>query len=283
MFGSRFSMDLSHITSQSLRRVLNLTERKDELIALIAEIETEIHKALSGAVAPEAKAPEKKAAPARKARKRTSSRKAKSGGLKEKILAVLASAGAGGLKVKDIAAKVGAPAPNVSVWFSTTGKNLTQKLEPGRYAVKGAKPAPAPAAPAPAPTPVAPAPAAAAPVKARVVAKARKKGKKPSPLKSRILALLGAAGPKGLRVKDIAAKLGLPGGNVSVWISTTGKNLVSKVEPGVYAVKGSKSAVAVAAKPAAASPAKKAAKVAKMPAAPVKKAFKLSKPKGKTK
>jgi hypothetical protein len=272
-------MDLSHITSQSLRRVLNLTERKDQLVALIAEIETEISRALSGAVAPAAKAPDKKAAPARKARKRSSSRKAKSGGLKEKILAVLASAGSGGLKVKDIAAKVGSPAPNVSVWFSTTGKKLTQKLEPGRYAIKGAKPAPAPAAPAPAP---------AAPVKAKVVVKARKKGKKPSPLKGRILTLLDAAGPKGLRVKDIAAKLGLPGGNISVWISTTGKTLVSKVEPGVYAVKGSKPAVALAAKPAPASPAKKApakkaAKAAKKPAAPAKKAFKLSKPKGKNK
>jgi hypothetical protein len=165
-------MDLSHITSHSLRRVLNLTERKDELIALIAEIETEISKALSGAVAPAAKAPAKKAAPARKARKKT---------------------------------------------------------------------------------------------------------KKPSPLKSRILSLLATAGPKGLRVKDIAAKLGLPGGNISVWISTTGKKLVSKVGPGVYAVKDSKPAVAVSAKPATA---KRAAKAAKKPVAPVKKAFKLSKPKG---
>ncbi len=273
MLGSLSSMDLSHITSQSLRRVLNLTERKDQLIALITEIETEISKALSGAVAPAAKAPAKKAAPARKAKKRSSSRKAKSGGLKEKILAVLDGAGSGGLKVKEIAAKVGSPAANVSVWFSTTGKKLTQKLEPGRYAVKGAKAAPT----------AAPAPAAAAPAKAKVAVKARKKGKKPSPLKSRILALLDAAGPKGLRVKDIAAKLGLPGGNVSVWISTTGKNLVSKVEPGVYAAKGSKPAVA--AKPAPASPAKKApakkaAKAAKKPAAPAKKAFKL-KPKAK--
>ena len=272
MLGSRSSMDLSHITSQSLRRVLNLTERKDELVALIAEIEAEIAKALTGTVAPTAKAPEKKAAPARKARKRRASRKAKSGGLKEKVLAALTEAGSSGLKVKDVAAKVGSPAANISVWFSTTGKKLTQKLAPGHYAIKGAKPAPAPVAPAPAP---------AAPVKAKaVVVKARKKGKKPTPLKGRILALLDAAGPKGLRVKDIAAKLGLPGGNVSVWISTTGKDLVSKVEPGVYAAKSGKPAATVAAKPAAAAPAKKSAKPAKKPAVPAKKAFKLSKPKG---
>lgn len=271
-------MDLSHITSQSLRRVLNLIERKDQLVALIAELETEIAKALSGAVAKVTNAPEKKAAPARKARKRASSRKAKSGGLKRKILAVLAGAGSGGLKVKDIAAKVGSPAANVSVWFSTTGKKLTQKLEPGRYAVKGAKPTAAPASPA---APSAPAPAV--PVKAKPAAKARKKGKKPSPLKGRILSLLETAGPKGLRVKDIAAKLGLPGGNVSVWISTTGKNLVSKVEPGVYAAKGGKPAApaTMPAAPAKKAPVKKAAKPAKMTAASAKKAFKLPKLAGK--
>ena len=138
-------MDLSHITSQSLRRILNLTERKDQLVELVAEIETEISKALSGAVAPLAKSPAKKAVSARKAGRRASARKVRTG----------------------------------------------------------------------------------------------RTGKKPSPLKKRILALLNAAGPKGMRVKDIAAKLGLRGGNVSVWIGTTGKTHVSKVSPGVYAVKRS--------------------------------------------
>ena len=80
-----------------------------------------------------------------------------------------------------------------------------------------------------------------------------------------------------MRVKDIAAKLDLPGGNVSVWISTTGKKLVTKVEPGVYAVKA---AGAPSAK-APAAPAKKVVKKAKKSPAPAKKGFKLPKSKGK--
>lgn len=273
------TMDFSHITSQSLRRILNLTERKDELVQLVAELETEISKVLSGVAVIATKTPAKAAAPKPPSKKKSrKARKAKSGGLKGKILAVLESAGAGGIKVKDIAEKVGSPAANVSVWFSTTGKKLTQKLQPGLYAIKGAKSAPATALPAPvkAATPKA---AATQPKPAKVATPkpAVKKGKKPSPLKGRILTLLESAGPKGMRVKDIAAKLDLPGGNVSVWISTTGKKLVTKVEPGVYAVK----AAGTPATKAPAAPAKKVVKKAKKSPAPAKKGFKLPKSKGK--
>ena len=69
-------MDISHITTQSLRRILNLAVRKDQLVKLVAELDTEITKVFSGGVAPGAKSPAKKTAPARRARKR-SSRKAK--------------------------------------------------------------------------------------------------------------------------------------------------------------------------------------------------------------
>ena len=133
-------MDISHITSQSLRRILNLTERKDQLVKLVAELENEISKVFSGG-GPASKSPAKKSAPARKAGKRSTTRKAKSGALKAKILSLLESAGTGGLKVKEIAEKLGSPAGNISVWFSTTGKKLTRKVKPGRYAIKGAKPA----------------------------------------------------------------------------------------------------------------------------------------------
>lgn len=253
-----FIMDLSHITSQSLRRVLTLTERKDELVKLVSELENEIAKVLSGVAAPFVTATEKKeSVSSRTSRKSKSPRKGKSGGLKEKILSALENAGAGGLKIKEIATKVGVPAGNVSVWFSTTGKKLTQKLEPGRYAVKGVK--------------AAPAPVQAVPAKTVVVKVEKKAAAKSTPLKEKILSLLEAAGPKGMRVKDIASKLNMPAGNISVWISTTGKNLLSKVEPGVYTVKGAKPAAAPA-------PVKKVVKIAK-PVKPVKKGFKLPKAK----
>ena len=130
-------MNLSHITSQSLRRVLSLTERKDELISLVAEIESEIAKTLTGIAAPVAaiaNAPFKSAPKRQAKRARRAGRK--SGGLKTAILGILESAGTEGVRVKDIAAKLGKSSGNVSVWFSTTGKDITTKLSNGLYAAK---------------------------------------------------------------------------------------------------------------------------------------------------
>lgn len=134
---SVFHMNLTHITSQSLRRLLSLTDKKEQLLKSIEEVENEIKKALTGAQAAvvEAVTPAK----ARKKKSRKSKAKtAKPVGLKERVLALLEDAGAQGLKVKDVAEKLGAKTGNISVWFSTTGKKLTTKLEPGRYAVKSA-------------------------------------------------------------------------------------------------------------------------------------------------
>jgi uncharacterized protein YjcR len=143
-------MNLTHITSQSLRRLLSLTDKKEQLLKSIEDVENEIKKALTGAEAAVVKAVTPAKARRKKSRK---SKSGKPGGLKEQILALLESAGDQGLKVKEIAEKLGAKAGNISVWFSTTGKKLTAKIEPGRYAVKGAaksKPAgkPAPSKPA---------------------------------------------------------------------------------------------------------------------------------------
>lgn len=72
-------MDITHITSQSLRRILNLTERKDSLVELVAELETEIAKVFSGTVKPPAKNPKATAVrkPRRKPRKLSKSKGAK--------------------------------------------------------------------------------------------------------------------------------------------------------------------------------------------------------------
>ncbi|MCX6972556.1 MAG: hypothetical protein NTV93_20725 [Verrucomicrobia bacterium] len=142
-------MSLTHITSHSIRRLLTLTEKKEQLIKGIEEVENEIAKALKGAAtsvveAAEAVTPFK---PAKKSKgkkahkaKAAKSKVTKSGGLKERILALLHDAGDQGLKVKEIAEKLAAKPGNISVWFSTTGKKLVTKVEPGRFAVKGSKP-----------------------------------------------------------------------------------------------------------------------------------------------
>ena len=132
-------MNPKHITSQSLRHLLTLTEKKEQFLKGLEDIETEIAKALKGAATSVVAAAEA-VTPFKPTKAKKKSRKGKAGGLKERILALLQDAGDQGLKVKEIAEKLGAKAGNVSVWFSTTGKKLTTKVEPGRYAVKGSKP-----------------------------------------------------------------------------------------------------------------------------------------------
>ena len=143
-------MDISLITSQSLRSLLSLTEKKDELIKGLEEIHAEIARTLKGgavsfievvtATKPAPVAPAKAARTAPKAKAR------RSGGLKARILALLDVAGSGGLRVKEIAEKLGVRPTNISVWFSTTGKKITSKIESGRYAAKGASASRSPAA-----------------------------------------------------------------------------------------------------------------------------------------
>lgn len=149
-------MDISLINSQSLLRLLALTEKKEELLSLVENIDAAIIATLKGGVsvevveiesAPASTAPVQKPVAALKTpakpAKAKKAKRGKSGGLKEKILALLETAGSKGLKVKEIADKLGAKTGNISVWFSTTGKKFVTKVEPGRYAVKGAAKKPA--------------------------------------------------------------------------------------------------------------------------------------------
>lgn len=133
-------MDLSHITSHSLRRILILTERKDELVDLVAEIETEIARVIF----PDAAAPTsrfaKKPAPVRKERKPSVPRKAAKGApLRVRIPEMLGVAGPKGIRVRDIAANLGISSSRAAVWLCTTGKKLVKRVAPGVYALKGSR------------------------------------------------------------------------------------------------------------------------------------------------
>ena len=134
-------MDIKHITSDSLRRLLSLTDKKAQLIKAVSEVEDQIAKALKGAAtatveAAEAVTPFK---PAKKGKKAKKAKGTKPGGLKERILALLEAAGDEGIRVKDIAEKLASKPGNIAVWFSTTGKALTTKVAPGRFARKGSR------------------------------------------------------------------------------------------------------------------------------------------------
>ena len=69
-------MDITHITSDSLRRLLGLTEKKDQLINAIADVENELANAFK-AVSAAASEAVKSAAPAKAAKKNTKSAAAK--------------------------------------------------------------------------------------------------------------------------------------------------------------------------------------------------------------
>ena len=149
-------MSITHITSHSIRRLLTLTEKKEEFLKGLEEIENEISKTLKGAAtsaveAAEAVTPFKPVRKSKKGKARKAksgkSKATKSGGLKERILALLHAAGDQGLKVKEIAEKLANKPGNIAVWFSTTGKKLVSKVEPGRYAIKSSKPVAKPVAP----------------------------------------------------------------------------------------------------------------------------------------
>ena len=193
-------MSFTHITSQSLRHLLTLTEKKEQFLKGLEEVENEIGKALKGASASVVEAAEAispfKPAKKAKGKKARKTKAGKQGGLKAQILAVLHDAGDQGLKVKEIADKLGAKAGNISVWFSTTGKKLTTKVEPGRYAVKGAKPVVVEEA------------SVATPAKAAPVKKAGKRAKK-SADKPAVAALVVKPVKAAKKAKPVKKKSGL--------------------------------------------------------------------------
>jgi len=137
-------MDIKHITSDSLRRLLSLTTKKEQLIKAVSDVENEIAHALKGAATTAVEVAE--AVTPFKAKKK--SKGSNPGSLKDRILALLEAAGDEGVRVKDIAEKLAAKPGNIAVWFSTTGKAITKKVSPGRFAKKGASKSSAAAKPA---------------------------------------------------------------------------------------------------------------------------------------
>lgn len=143
---------------------------------------------------------------------------------REYIMAALEAAGSEGVRVKDLAAAMNTKPVNIHSWFHSNLKRIPsiKKITGGHYRlVTGAKgSAPAPKA--------APAPAAA---------KAGKPGKggKRGALTEKILDQLKAAGSGGIKVADLAAKLGAKYKNVYIWFATTGKKHgIKRIAPATY-------------------------------------------------
>lgn len=242
-------MNLSQLTSADLKNIVELVERKEVLIATLASIDAELTKFESGGPAlPALGKPGRK--PARPAKASRAAR----GSVKAAIIQLVKGAGATGITVKDIAARLGVKYNGVFTWFYNTGKRIKEikKIGPGSYAWVGT----ATSAPTPAPvkapaTPAKPAAAAAKPEKAsakpeksggkktkgKVSGSKKAKSSQRGDLKESIVSLVTASGKAGILARAVAAKLSAPPARIYNWFQTTGKKVkqIKKIGRGKYA------------------------------------------------
>lgn len=120
-------MKLSNLSSAQLNQIARLIAKKETLLTRLVKIDAELAKFEGSPLAVAASV------------KATGTRKARKGGvkLKDSILKALAAAGAKGVKVGDLAKKLGVKPGNVFSWFYTTGKknNAIKKVGEARYAL----------------------------------------------------------------------------------------------------------------------------------------------------
>ena len=137
-----------NLSTDSLRSILSLSEKRDALLAELQKVETEISRALgSGTVAKASTLSHKTgngraaaASPKAAGGKKASPKRGKRGAVKELILAGLKEAGEAGIAVKHLAAKLAIKPQNLHVWFHTTGKKsgLIEAAGKGVYRLKQA-------------------------------------------------------------------------------------------------------------------------------------------------
>ena len=128
-------MNLTNISSSALKNLIKLTKRKEGLVREIEKIEQQLASLFTGK--PVRTSGKRLGRPAKKgvAKAKKADRPAKRtprGQIKIKILAALKAAGDAGMKVTDLAKKIGAKNANVHVWFSSTGKKLPEIKRVGK-------------------------------------------------------------------------------------------------------------------------------------------------------
>jgi len=221
-------MNLNQITSLDLKRIAKLLEQKESLLAEVALIDGELLKFESGGPA----APSKLKL-GRKPGLQTTSKRAPRGSLKAAIVELVKQAGKSGIRVKEIAEKLGLNQVRVFTWFYTTGKNIKEikKAGRGQFAWTGNS--------TPSATLAAPALPPSAKSKAQKPTARKAKGGNHGVVKDTIINLVKTSGKSGIAVKDIAQVLGVDSQRVFSWFNTTGKKVkeIKKVGRGQYAWK----------------------------------------------
>ena len=142
------------------------------------------------------------------------------GTYREFIMAALEAAGSVGVRVKDIAMAMKTKPVNVHSWFHANLKRIPsiKKLTGGHYRLAGGGAPKAAALPA-------------APPRGK-----RRKGAKRGALSAAIMENLKAAGASGIKIGDLADKLGAKYKNVYIWFATTGKKnaKIKRIAPATY-------------------------------------------------
>jgi len=114
-----------NLSTASLRALITLTEKREKLTRELAAIEVQISTALGEATSGSTKAIGRRGGLVGNTRSaKPSKRSGKRGKTKELILGALKEAGATGISVQDLSAKLGLKNQNVHVWFATTGEKL---------------------------------------------------------------------------------------------------------------------------------------------------------------
>jgi hypothetical protein len=136
-------MSLATLTSKELSQIQKLIEQKEALAQQIVEINSELEAIESGAPeparvaspTPQAAAAPEAVAPVKSPKKRRA-RKTVLGSLKERVSEELKSAGKQGLKVADLATRLGTGYGNIKTFFQTTGQNIKEikKVGPAQFA-----------------------------------------------------------------------------------------------------------------------------------------------------
>jgi hypothetical protein len=170
----------------------------------------------------------------------------KRGALKEHIASALEAAGSAGVRVTELAQKLGVKPVNIHSWFHSSLKRFPQitKLKGGHYRLDGRLDLAAGARKRGRPRKTEASGQTAAP---RPVGRPRKNAAAPSSsssssgtrrgaLSEKVLGELKKAGARGISVRDLASKIGANYRNIYIWFATTGKknNKIKKVAPAVY-------------------------------------------------
>ena len=123
-----------NIPSSALRKLVALSERKEDLMARVQEIDREmlrIQRQFESTGRATSPAPVTVTRPALKIRRKQVGR----GELKGKIISALRAAGKAGLTVGDLSKKLRVKRANLYVWFNGTGRNVREikKIGPATY------------------------------------------------------------------------------------------------------------------------------------------------------